>query len=268
MMMSQLTDQQYLRSEQYGDARNLNARAYVHQRFSTNDYPWQRWVFDHFDLPEHCDVLDVGCGPGDLWIENDERVPSNWRVVLSDLSVGMIQAAVHNCGSNPDQFKPLVLDAQRIPLPDESVDAVVANHMLYHVPDRDAALYEFSRVLRAGGHLYAATNGLNHLRELRELVGKFCINADTANVAMAFGLENGATQLLRHFASVGQDRQENALVVTEAEALIAYARSMMTERASREDLKALGHSVHKRIAADGAIYIQKDAGLFVATKAW
>lgn len=265
--MSQLTDQQYLRNEQYGDARNLNARAYVHQRFSTNDYPWQRWVFDRFDLPERCDILDVGCGPGDLWIENGERIPRGWRVTLSDLSLGMVQEAVCSLGGNPDRFRSLVFDAQTIPLPDESIDAVVANHMLYHVPDRDAALYEFHRVLRSGGHLYTATNGFCHLRELRDLVGRFCVDADTGNVATVFGLENGATQLSRHFAHVTRHRQENALVVTEAEPIIAYARSMMTGRAPERNLEALSHWVRERIAANGAVHIQKDAGLLVAAKA-
>jgi len=265
--MSRLTDQEYLRSEQYGDAKNLNARAYVHRRFSTNDYPWQRWVFDRFDLPERCDILDVGCGPGDLWLENGERIPRGWRVTLSDLSVGMIHEAMGNLGGNPNRFSPLVFDAQAIPLPDESVDVVVANHMLYHVPDRDAALYEFSRVLRAGGQLYAATNGLDHLRELGELVGRFCVDADTANVATAFGLENGATQLLNYFPHVTRHRQENALVVTEAEPIIAYTQSMMAGRASMRNLEALVRWVRERIAAQGAIHIQKDAGLLVAKKA-
>jgi SAM-dependent methyltransferase len=159
-----------------------------------------------------------------------------------------------------------VIDAAAIPYAGESFHAVIANHMLYHVPDRGRALDEIHRVLRPGGHLYAATNGLQHLRELRELVAKYCPAADTTNVAAEFGLENGEAQLLQRFADVSRQRREDALVVTEAEPLIAYARSMLCNSGSRERVQALSRSVRAQIAARGAIYIQKDSGMFVATK--
>lgn len=265
--MSQITDQAYLRGEQYKDASNLNARICVHQRFSTNDYPWQRWVFDRLDLPRRCQVLDVGCGPGDLWTKNADRLPSGWTIVLSDVSLGMLQQAQHNLSSRPQPFRYQVVDAQDIPFQDASFDAVLANHMLYHVPDRDRALHEFSRVLRPGGHLYAATNGHRHLQELRKLVARFCGDADTGNVALEFGLENGSAQLFEHFDYVVCHRQENALVVTQAEPLIAYIRSMMGDTPWSGGMEAISRWVRRQISAEGAMHIQKDSGLFKATKA-
>lgn len=265
--MSQLTDQEYLRTDQYRDASNLNARSYIHQRFSTNDCPWQRWIFEQLDLPSCCHILDVGSGPGNLWLENEERLPAGWTVVLSDLSPGMLQTAKQSLGSLPHPFRYTVLDAQTLPFPDQAFDAVIANHMLYHVPHRASVLHEVYRVLRAGGRLYAATNGPDHLRELRELVTRFCPEADPGNVAHVFGLENGAAELLGHFADVICYRQQNGLVVTEAEPLIAYARSMMRRTAWENGGEALSRSVRERIAAQGAIHIQKDSGIFKATKA-
>jgi ubiquinone/menaquinone biosynthesis C-methylase UbiE len=66
----------------------------------------------------------------------------------------------------------LVADAAWIPLADGSMDAVIANHMLYHVSDRRRALAEIHRLLRPGGRLYATTNGLGHMAELREPLGE------------------------------------------------------------------------------------------------
>ena len=54
-------------------------------------------------------------------------------------------------------------DAQDLPFDDGTFDVVVANHMLYHVPDPRRAAAEFARVLRPGGVLLAATNGPQHL---------------------------------------------------------------------------------------------------------
>lgn len=265
--MGQLTDQRYLRTDQYRDASNLNARLDLHQRFSTNEYPWQRWVYDHFDLPGCCDILDVGGGPGDLWLKNKDRIPSGWVITLSDLSPGMVQKARHCLGAASPRFTFGILDAQALPFPDEHFDAIIANHMLYHVPDRRKGLYEIHRVLRPGGRLYAATNGLGHLRELRDLVARFCTDSETEHVIPDFRLENGAAQLGQLFDRVACHRQENALVVTEAEPLIAYALSMTCGQALRPNQQAFSRSVRGQIATQGAIHIQKDSGMFVATKA-
>jgi hypothetical protein len=63
--MSKFTDQQYLTTEQYRDSLNLDARAVIHQRFSTNPYGWFNWVFDALvKLPDNAKILELGCGPG------------------------------------------------------------------------------------------------------------------------------------------------------------------------------------------------------------
>src|SRR5450759_51077 len=94
--MSELTDPTYLVGEQYKDATNLNARIQLHQRFSTNKYDWQRWVFDHLSIPHNGRILEIGCGPGELWHRNRERIPEHWDITLSDLSPGMLREAQHN----------------------------------------------------------------------------------------------------------------------------------------------------------------------------
>jgi ubiquinone/menaquinone biosynthesis C-methylase UbiE len=42
----------------------------------------------------------------------------------------------------------LVVDVEQIPYPTDSFDVVIANHMLYHVPDRNRAFAEIARVSR------------------------------------------------------------------------------------------------------------------------
>ena len=134
--------------------------------------------------------------------------------------------------------------------------------MLYHVPDRDRAFAEVRRILRPGGRFYAATNGAAHLRELGDLLGN--IGAVLGSIR-GFRLENGAEQLAPHFGTVARHDYEDALVVTEAAPLIAYARSMM--HADDHDLARLTDMITRRITSDGAIRITKSTGLFVARKA-
>lgn len=265
--MRHLTDRQYLKAEQYKDASNLGARAALHRVFSINPYPWHRWVFDRFELPETCHILEVGCGSGQLWLENLDRIPLGWTVVLSDLSSGMLHEAQSSLGHGHQRFRYRVLDAEALPFPDQSFDAVVANHMLYHITDRERALHEIYRVLRPAGQLYAATNGQGHLQELRDLVGRFYPDLSMTNPASEFGLENGKAQLFSHFPRVTVHRREDGLKVTETEPLICYVLSCISDASTSHGVEPLARAVREEIAAQGAVYIQKDSGLFEATKA-
>lgn len=58
---------------------------------------------------------------------------------------------VHYIPADLDARDGVRLDITRLPLPDASLDAVVCNHVLEHVPDDRQAMREFRRVLRPGG---------------------------------------------------------------------------------------------------------------------
>jgi SAM-dependent methyltransferase len=264
--VTKINDQAYLRDEQYKDATNLNARIALHVRFSTNPYSFVRWNFDQLDLPGTSRVLEVGCGPGYFWQENRDRIPAGWQIMLTDLSEGMIAAAEQHLRPLERSFAFEVADVQNLPFDDNQFDAVIANHMLYHVPDRERAYAEFRRVLRPGGKLYAATNGTRHLRELHDLAQSLSIRSllwrpDTAG----FRLENGGEELARWFADVEMRRYPDGLIVTEAEPLVAFMLSMAdTNEFNAEDRAALVAQVEQHIVEHGQIRITKDTGLFVA----
>ena len=57
------------------------------------------------------------------------------------------------------------VDIQDIPYPDDSFDVVIANMMLYHVPDLRKGLTEVRRVLKPGGSFYCATTGTHGIAE-------------------------------------------------------------------------------------------------------
>ncbi|MBI3170151.1 MAG: class I SAM-dependent methyltransferase, partial [Chloroflexi bacterium] len=95
--MSRFTDQNYLTQSQYKDSSNLNARLAIHKRFSTNPYGWFNWVFDKLAaLPADANILELGCGSGELWKECASRIPAGWVLTLTDLSGGMLDSAWRN----------------------------------------------------------------------------------------------------------------------------------------------------------------------------
>lgn len=265
--MSTLTDQRYLRSQQYRDAANLDARIQLHVRFSTNRFDLQRWIFDRLDLPERSSVLELGCGPASLWRANAERIPPGWSLTLADLSAGMAREARGALGGLGLRAAYLCADAQTIPCAGARFDAVVANHMLYHVPDRARAVAEIARVLRPDGRCYAATNGEGHLAELHALVARFDpeLRLWGGGSGLNFSLQNGAEQLRAGFGEVLLERYEDGLAVTESAPLVAYIESIVhLDPSRRGDLQRF---VEAELAArGGTIRITKDAGLLTALR--
>jgi ubiquinone/menaquinone biosynthesis C-methylase UbiE len=197
--MSKFSDQQYLKTDQYRDSSNLDARVVLHRRFSTNPYGWFKWVFDTLlKLSEGAKILELGCGPAYLWKENISRVPAGWNVTLSDLSPGMLDAAWRNLVVTGRAFQFKEIDAQSIPFEDETFDAVIANHMLYHVPDRPKVIAEIKRVLRPGGRLIATTVGENHMKEMMDWYARVHVSKVWGSFANSFTLENGKRQDIHH----------------------------------------------------------------------
>jgi SAM-dependent methyltransferase len=264
-----LSDPSYLRTQQYKNASNLNARVRLHAQFSGNKQGWQRWLFEQLHLPALCHVLELGCGPGHLWRDNSERIAPGWNLLLTDFSAGMVEQAQSYLGVMP-HVSFAVADAQCIPAPDAAFGAVLANHMLYHVPDRARALADIRRVLRPGGRLFAATVGETHMRELADLVRGF--DPDMAHTGIGLGeayvpfsLQNGGEQLARHFDHVEVRRYEDGLAVTEAAPLVDYILSGATnEQATAQRREALLTYVQRLLDTQGVLRITKDTGVFVA----
>lgn len=258
-MTDWLADRDALR-EQYADASNLHDRQALHAEYSTAETPLREWQFDQFSLPDSADVLSVGCGPGDLWADVPERVPPGWSLTLSDFSAGMLETAEANLGSDlANQARFAVADAAALPFDDESFDAVTANHMLYHVPERDAALAEFARVLRPGGRLYATTNGENSMRVIYDVLEEVLGHRPARG--SEFTLQNGREQLTPHFDAVECRRFDDALLVDDVEPLVRYVLS-------RDDVPdTAGPDLHRAFAErfeDGTLRVEKELGMFVA----
>jgi SAM-dependent methyltransferase len=265
-----------LRAEQYRDASNLNARIALHEQFSTNPHALPLWIFDQLELPDDARILEIGCGSGNLWAENNKRIPEGWQITLTDASLGMVcEAQRRLSGSHSFRFQ--VANAQELPFADESFDTVIAAHMLYHVPDREKAFSEIVRILRDGGHLYAVTNGIKHMHELVAMLRLLdpewpheTINTDLLN----FNLQNGVEQLSAWFNEVSLLGYEDSLAVTLTKPLVDYLLSTMhgqelAKRLSAEEfrrrLSTLKNSLDKELAARGSIHITKDTGMFVAS---
>jgi trans-aconitate methyltransferase len=103
-------------------------------------------------------ILDLGCGDGQL----TQRVAAFCANVQGvDASKQMVEAA-RSRGIAADQA-----EAEKLPYPDASFDAVFSNAALHWVRDQDAMMAEAHRVLRPGGRFVAEMGGHGNIAAIR-----------------------------------------------------------------------------------------------------
>lgn len=212
-------------SSQYKDSRNLRKRGNLHSRYGNRS--WFDFVAGHLEMPARQDVLDVGCGGGWFWSSSINLLPAELCVTLGDKSKGMVEEAVHKVCAQDHYFKVAgqVLDAASLPFADQSFDAVIAMHMLYHVRDPALAIREMVRVLRPGGFVALSTNGDDNLRDLFALGANAFGGVRGDPAARIFSADNAQNLLSRHFASVDVYRYEDAYAINDGDDIFDYLTS-------------------------------------------
>lgn len=239
---------------QYATSARLETRISIHEKYSRNKQPFGEWIVSHYDLQPGEKVLELGCGTGGMW--QGVVLPEGCHVTLTDLSAGMLETARQNTAHLHADYA--VCDAMALPYEDDTFDVLIANMMLYHVPDIARTMQEIRRVLKPDGRFFAATTGEHGAVEaVLDMLHLPC----SAN--HRFTLQNGTAQLQEQFTDVRIMRREDALDVTDLSDLIIYLRSMqgMTVLADIPDEALL--DVFKAHMKDGVLSLPKEYGLFI-----
>lgn len=261
-------DKQFV-AQQYKSTGNLAVRRRTHEIYGEQNDDFISWNLDHLTWAGTEQVLDVGCGDGAYTAATQERSGS---YTAGDFSRGMLKSLRGRAARRVN------LDAQQLPFPADSMDIILANHMLYHVPDQQRAVAEFRRLLRPGGRLLAATNSGNNMPELKtlqrqvmDMLGVDPTQINWPRTALSFTLETGAALLASFFTHVERHDLPGALVFPEPQPLIDYLSSMrerylalMLAGITWEMVTGAMETVLSRhIAAHGHYRVSKLSGTFV-----
>lgn len=247
--------------EQYKSDFNLKTRISIHERYSANKKGFGNWIFEQYEIKENYRVLELGCGNGAMWINHVYEVPKTACIILTDFSEGMLLEAKNNIPEN-DKISYKQVDIQHIPFDDDSFDVVIANMMLYHVPNLNKALSEVNRVLKNTGTFYCATYGENGIVEyIQELLKDYGVSK---NLNKVFTLQNGKEILESYFPIIEEKRYEDHLEVTNIDDLVEYIFSLTSmisfNNISRDELR----KVLEDEMVEGKIIIPKEYGIFIA----
>jgi ubiquinone/menaquinone biosynthesis C-methylase UbiE len=96
-------------------------------------------------------LLEVAAGTGVVTHALRKALPSDVRIVATDLNEGMLKVAASRVSAPTVSFQQA--DAQKLPFADGSADAIVCQFGMMFVPDKNAAQREAARVLVPGGKL-------------------------------------------------------------------------------------------------------------------
>jgi ubiquinone/menaquinone biosynthesis C-methylase UbiE len=254
--------------DQYASQDGLQVRVETHRRYTRPRVDFVAWVMEQASWRGDERVIDVGAGTGQYGQLARDRCA---MYVAADLYMGMLRDLA---GSGLTRLN---LDAAALPLADDSVDVLLANHMLYYVADVERAAASFARVLRPGGVLLAATNSEQYMGELRALHRRVATRfgyADKLSLlleAQGFTLENGRRPLAAHFQRVERRDFASELVFTEARPVIDYLASsgkrlfdLLPAGVSWDEVAAaLKRELDEHIADHGVFRVSKLAGVFV-----
>lgn len=253
--------------KQYKNSSNLEARINIHDRYSVNKYGWHRWVYDNLKLKENMKILEIGCGNGELWKRNSDRIPENCELYLTDISKGMIKDAEENLQELKWKIKFKAVDIENIEFENNTFDVVICNHVLYYVKNKEKAFSEVKRVLKDNGIFYASTIGKDHMKDMINLAKEYDkrIELTPDNPAMKFGLENGKIQLSKFFNTVNILMYDDKLVVNKAQPIVDYIYSTYGNVDKIvKDKELFNKFIEDKIEKEGQLTIRKYSGLFVA----
>jgi SAM-dependent methyltransferase len=258
--------------QQYATDEALRIRQETHELYTVPKVDFPAWVVSLVDWRGDETLLDVGSGPGNYYPTFQSRWPDVGYTAL-DFSMGMME-------KHPARGKIAQADAQFLPFPDQSFDVVMANHMLYHVPDIDQAISEFRRVLKPDGLLVAATNSMHTMPEFQALFRRAIVLLSATGNSQPplpehnpFSLENGTRRLSRHFYAVVRYDLPSTLVFSKSEPIIAYLESCRFFRepqlpadVSWDDLMmVMREQINRLLSHFGELVVNKVSGALIAS---
>lgn len=121
------------------------------RRWQHYTHPTLRFLLDWADLHPDEQVLDVGCGTGELARFQLQTQPQ--QVIHGiDVAEAMITVARHKCGPWP-QVSFQVGQAEALPYEDDAFDVILSASAFHYFPDPVAALTAMKRVLKPDGRI-------------------------------------------------------------------------------------------------------------------
>ena len=211
----------------YSTGKHLGAKYEVMEKYGIHKETFENWVINKLGLTGKEKVLDIGAGNGRFSIPIGKMLKEKGGfLVACDLAEGVMTSSQMETQTHMLPVLHMVADAENLPFLSNEFDMVMANHMLYHLPNLQKGLEEIRRVLKGTGTFLATTNSVKgmpeffrlHQKTMRELGIPF----DVKENDISFSLENGKQILTEYFSHVERWVYDAGFKVTQPEPVLQY----------------------------------------------
>jgi SAM-dependent methyltransferase len=116
-------------------------------------WPQELPLFDRYGLAGALEILDAGCGTGEITWRLAERYPES-SVLGVDVLDGSLEVARRRHGGRTPRLRFENRSIFELGLPDRHFDLTVCRHVVHSIPHVDRVYAELKRVTKPGGWLH------------------------------------------------------------------------------------------------------------------
>ncbi|MFI6168874.1 class I SAM-dependent methyltransferase [Nocardia sp. NPDC051052] len=183
----------------YMDGSVLETKIDFHARYSSIPIDLPAAIMARTGIPNDIDLLDIGCGTGHL-IEAFAQMGHAGRLFGLDL--------VRPSIADTPRKRYAAGDAEYLPFPDDTFDAITCVHTLSHITDLPDAMREAQRVMHEPGTYIATANSLHaypHTADYRQRIHRDFGWGLPGFTTSRVNAENLEQTLLEYWESVSVD---------------------------------------------------------------
>lgn len=162
MDMSVYFNRQHLVEHSYATTEDFKVRSDAWESLARQSI--SAWYADQLRDLAFSNVLDAGCGLGRFSQALARSRPLD--VTAIDIADAMVDAAREQVGPLPGNHRFLQTSIEDAPFADGSFDLVLANLVLFHVPDIRSSFAKLAGLVKPGGHIALLTVDFDWMSEL------------------------------------------------------------------------------------------------------
>ena len=141
---------------------------------ATAIWPQERLLFERYDLPASAQILDLGCGTGEITERLAEQFPGA-QLTGIDLIEEHLVIARNRCATHGERTQFRTGDAFKLDIDDNHYDLSVCRHLLQAIPNAQHILAELGRITKPGGtvHVLAEDYAMMHFHPVNTDTDEF-----------------------------------------------------------------------------------------------
>ena len=156
MSLSRILEPEVMASVQEAVEYDHMDHSTVNQLFVDDMLTVLRATRQHPNELQNLQIVDIGCGTLQIPLRLVQTWPECGPVSACDLSFAMLQIGMQNVSKAglDGRILPLFCDARRLPVADASIDVIMSNSIIHHIPDPLSVLQEIRRCIRSPGLIF------------------------------------------------------------------------------------------------------------------